>query len=324
MIILPVAGTAVVLGAVSSVVVPKLILRNDERRANPATGLDQPIPDLKETTITTDDGAELHVVERGEGPPLVLVHGLALDHRTWHYQYLDLANRFRVIGVDLRGHGTSTLGADPVGPRRFAADLAEVIEQLDLRDAVVVGHSLGGSVLGQLCADFPGVVRARVSKIVFVDTFASAIAGEGRFRELVSPTLVRVVAKLRPARKPKKKPATSSWMYVMARYPFGPSPQPEQVRLTMLMGAAAEPAVVPQASVANLAYDVRKDLASFDGPALVVRGSDDKLATARSAHQLERALARPEMVLVEDCGHLPMLENRDHFGSVLADFASRV
>lgn len=313
---------AVVVGLV--LVVPRLVRRGDERRAGPATGLGEVVPGGRETTVRTDDGADLHVVEWGHGPPIVFVHGLALDHRSFHYQYVDLADRFRLIGVDLRGHGRSTLGSEPVGPHRFAADVAAVFEQLDLRGTVLLGHSLGGTVVGQLCADHPDLVRERVAGLVFVGSFASAIAGEGRFRERFSPTMIRLAARFQTGTEARGTASTSALSYVMARSPFGPRPQPEQVRFTLAMGSACAPAVISGATVGNLVYDVREDLGAIDKPALVIRGEHDSLSTARSAAQLDAALADAEVVTVEGSGHLPLLEDREGFAEVLAGFATRV
>ena len=324
MTLLVVVGAVVVVLVVLVLVGPRLVLRADERRASPPTGLGDPIPGGRPTTVTTDDGAELQVVEWGEGTPIVLVHGLSLDHRSWHYQYVDLADRYRMVGVDLRGHGHSTLGSEPVGPHRFAADLAAVIEQLDLQDAVVVGHSLGGTVVGQLCADRADLVHERVAGLVFVGTFASAVAGEGRFRELFSPTMIRLAARFQTGTEPRGEANTRPLAYAMARSPFGPHPEPEQVRFTLDMGSATAPAVMSGATVANIDYDGRDALHQIDRPSLVVRGAHDSLATARSAAQLEAALTDPEVVVFERCGHLPMLEDRAHFADVLAGFVDRV
>ena len=324
MTLLVVVGAVVVVVVALVLVVPRLVVRGDERRASPPTGLGDPIPGGRTTTVTTDDGAELAVEEWGAGPPIVLVHGLSLDHRSWHYQYVDLADRFRLVGVDLRGHGRSTLGSEPVGPHRFAADLAAVLEQLDLRDAVVVGHSLGGTVVGQLCADRADLVHERVAGLVFVGTFASAIAGEGRFRELFSPTMIRLAARFQTSTEPRGEANTRPLAYVMARSPFGPHPQPEQVRFTLDMGSATAPAVMGGATLANIDYDVRDALGEIDRPSLVVRGANDSLSTERSVAQLEAALADPEVVTFEGCGHLPMLEDRARFADVLAGFVDRV
>jgi non-heme chloroperoxidase len=324
MTILLVVAVVVVLLLALVLVVPRLVRRADERRAGPPTRLGDPVPGGRSTTVRTNDGAGLHVEEWGAGAPIVLVHGLSLDHRSWHYQYVDLADRFRLVGVDLRGHGRSTLGSEPIGPPRFAADLAAVLEQLDLRNAVVVGHSLGGTVVGQLCADHPDLVSQRVAGLVFVGTFASSIAGEGRFRELFSPTMIRLAAKFQKGTEPRGRASTGALTYAMARAPFGPHPQPEQVRFTIEMGAATAPAVLSQATVANLTYDVRDLLRPIGCPSLVIRGDKDTLATERSAAQLEAALADPEVVVFEGCGHLPMLEDRARFAEVLGSFAARV
>jgi len=301
-----------------------IVRRRDRRRAGPGTGLAGPIAALTHPTVRTDDGAELHVVEVGSGTPIVLVHGLSLDHRSWNYQLVDLADRFRLVAIDLRGHGRSTLGSEPIGPHRFATDLAEVLTQLDLGRAVVVGHSLGGTVVGQFCADHPDVVRDRVAGVAFVGTFASAIAGEGRFREVVSPALVRMSSKLRANAKPKDRAPSGAVAYAMARTSFGPDPEAEQVEFMLEVGSATPPAVVSEATVANLAYDVRPQLRDLGVPALIVRGAHDNLSTKRSAAQLQEALPHAELITFEGCGHLPMLEDRQDFARVLGDFAARV
>jgi pimeloyl-ACP methyl ester carboxylesterase len=313
-----------ILGGVTLVALlaPRLILRRDERRAAPPTGLGDPIPEVTEIVVPTEDGAELHVFQLGSGPPIVFVHGLGLDHRSWNYQFRDLSDRFRLIAVDLRGHGRSTLGTEPIGPGRFAADLATVLDHLDLRGAVVVGHSLGGTVVGQLCADSPATVRDRVAGLVFVGTFASAIAGEGKLREVISPGLIRAGAKLRTSSEPRGEASSGAMAYVMARAPFGPNPQPEQVRHTLAMGAAAAPAVISAATVANLTYDVRDRLDLVGVPALVLRGEHDTLSTARSVSQLAKAMPQCEVVTIADSGHLPMLEARHQFDELLAGFVT--
>lgn len=324
MMLLVVATVLVVVLVGLVLVVPRLVRRGDERRAGPPTGLGGVIPGGTESTVTTDDDAELHVVEWGAGPPIVLVHGLALDHRSFHHQYVDLADRFRLVGVDLRGHGRSTLGSEPVGPHRFAADLATVFEQLDLRAAVLVGHSLGGTVVGQLCADRADLVQERVAGLLFVGSFASAIAGEGRFREAFSPTMIRLASRFQTGTEPRGTASSGAFAYAMARSPFGPHPQPEQVRFTLDMGAACAPALMSGATVANLDYDVRDALPQIDRPSLVIRGEHDSLATERSAAQLQSALSEAELVVVERCGHLPMLEDPATFTEVLSGFATRV
>ena len=130
------------LGALA-VALPHVIRMRDAARSS-TSELSGPPPPVDSRTITTVDAAEMYVVERGSGAPVVLVHGLSLSHDLWRYQFVDLADRFRLVAYDLRGHGRSTVGADGIGPHQSAADLVAVLETLDLHDAVLVGHSIGG------------------------------------------------------------------------------------------------------------------------------------------------------------------------------------
>ena len=316
----PVAGSCAVIaaGVVGlAIAIPRVVRHRDDRRAT-SSELTGPAPALEHHTVTSSDGTLIHVAEVGAGPPLVLIHGLSLTHDLWRYQFIDLADRFRVIAYDLRGHGKSTIGADGIGPHQSAADLLAVLEQLDIRGAVVAGHSIGGTVLGQFCADHADVARQRIRALVFVDTFASAIAGEGRFRELCSPALAQISARLADRRKPGRTETATA--YLAARTPFGPQPNAEHVRFTLELGAQTEPSVVSQAAIANLTFDVREALGDIDVPALVIRGSADRLSTARSTEQLRHALAQPTVETIEGVGHLPMLEARSEFDDLLSTF----
>jgi pimeloyl-ACP methyl ester carboxylesterase len=108
----------------------------------------------------------IHHVARGNGtPPIVLVHGFACAHSDWAAQIAHLSPRHRVIAVDLRGHGESGGGPDECSIERYGADVAEVIRALDLRSAIVVGHSLGCRVVTEAALQAPD----RVAGVVFVD-----------------------------------------------------------------------------------------------------------------------------------------------------------
>ena len=316
------AGVSAVVLAVAARLVPRLVARRDERRPG-APEPPRPLASCVETTVLTDDGASLHVVDCGTGPTILFVHGLSLDSRSWYHQFDDLADRFRVVAVDLRGHGRSTVGTTGIGPGRFAADLATVIEQLELRDVVLVGHSIGGTVVGQLCVDNPQLVRERVAGLVFVGTFAAAVAGEGLFRERVSPTLVRASARMRVRDTTSARVVSSGMGYLVARSTFGPRPHAVTVRFIQQLSAGVAPSVIAAAAVGNLSYDARAALAELDVPSLVIRGAHDPLATRRSVAQLQSALRDAETVVFDDCGHAPMLEDHVRFDEVLAAFAER-
>ena len=78
------------------------------------------------------------MVERGQGRPLVLLHGVTLQAEAWAPFLHLLGDQFRVIAIDVRGHGLSNPGTEGIGRLRAADDLATLLEQLDLRDAIVI------------------------------------------------------------------------------------------------------------------------------------------------------------------------------------------
>ncbi|HWJ96829.1 MAG TPA: alpha/beta fold hydrolase, partial [Acidimicrobiales bacterium] len=102
-----------------------------------------------EHEIPTPDGGTVHAIEQGAGRPLVLLHGITLRADVWAPQFHQLTDRYRVIAVDLRGHGTSKAGDAGFGVARLGDDLATLLTELDLHDAVLVGHSMGGMTVMQ-------------------------------------------------------------------------------------------------------------------------------------------------------------------------------
>ena len=104
--------------------------------------------------------------EAGRGAPLVLIHGLADDHRAWRRALPDLMLRHRVILYDLRGHGESSLG-DPDGSlRQLGADLVSLLDGLDIERSNVAGFSLGGTIAMRVAVDHP----ERVGRLALVAT----------------------------------------------------------------------------------------------------------------------------------------------------------
>lgn len=101
--------------------------------------------------------------ERGEGPPLVLVHGLMTTSYSWRYVIDRFAERRRTIAFDLVGAGESDKPDRPYGPRQIATFVAEVIAALGLRGADVVGNSLGGYLCMWTALDHPGAIGRLVN-----------------------------------------------------------------------------------------------------------------------------------------------------------------
>ena len=118
--------------------------------------------------ITTDDGTEIFYKDWGSGQPIVFHHGWPLSADDWDAQMLFfLAQGYRVIAHDRRGHGRSTQTAEGNEMNTYAADVAALAKHLDLRDAVHIGHSTGGGEVARYVARH-GEPDGRVAKAVLI------------------------------------------------------------------------------------------------------------------------------------------------------------
>ena len=118
------------------------------------------------TTITTKDGTEIYYKDWGTGQPIVFHHGWPLSGDDWDTQMLFFLDKgFRVIAHDRRGHGRSTQTATGNEMDTYAADLAELVAALDLRDAIHIGHSTGGGEVAHYVARHG---KGRVAKAVLI------------------------------------------------------------------------------------------------------------------------------------------------------------
>src|SRR5215831_10809903 len=108
------------------------------------------------------DGLRLHVAEAGDGPALLLVHGLTASHAVWEHTIEAFADRWRVIALDLPGHGASAKPDAPYTIDFFAGMVRSLARALEVEEAVVAGSSLGGRVALELAAWYPSFTRALV------------------------------------------------------------------------------------------------------------------------------------------------------------------
>lgn len=106
------------------------------------------------------DGCSLHYEEYGQGTPLLLLHGLGSSCRDWEYQIPAFAARYRVIALDIRGHGRSDKPRERYSIRGFSADVEALIEHLNLGPVHVIGLSMGAMIGFQLAVDHPQLLKS--------------------------------------------------------------------------------------------------------------------------------------------------------------------
>lgn len=241
------------------------------------------------------DGVRIHYADDGDGPALLLTHGYSATLRMWDPQVAGLADRFRVLRWDMRGHGASDSPEDP-GAYTHAAtvgDMAAVLDAAGVERAVIGGLSLGG----YMSLEFHLAHPARVRALVLCDT------GPGY----------------------KKDDARESWN----RYAESFARKYEERGLDAL-GPSPEVRVAHHRDASGLARAARGILVQRDArviesltgirvPTLLVVGSEDKPFLAGMRYMAEKIPGAVHTV-IDGAGHAPNLEKPAQFNSVLERF----
>jgi pimeloyl-ACP methyl ester carboxylesterase len=264
--------------------------------------------------LRLEDGTELNVAR--SGPPdaeltVVLAHGYALDHRSWHRVVAALPESVRVIAYDHRGHGTSSpADKETATIERLGDDLGELIERLAPAGRVVLaGHSMGGMAAMAMAERRPRLYRQRVAGVVFVSTAATGLAETSLAWPKALGKLVRelerafgpLVRAVREKIEPAKTAGLRWWL-------FGDRPREEDVDLTADMVWAHWPETIALFRPAVDRYDREAALSvAGERPVIAIVGDEDRLVPESNAKALAAAVGG-ESVVVEDAGHMLPLE----------------
>lgn len=277
-------------------------------------------PVLADHRLDTHDRGTLYVVESGEGPPVVLSHGVTLSVRTWFHQ-LELLPKegLRVVAYDHRGHGESVLGEAGHSLENLAEDLRTVLVRLDLRDALLVGHSLGGVAVQSFVARYPAMVRERVRGIVLLSTLARTPFGSRSTR-----TKARLEKMFGRAPDTARIWESPNLGLLVARIGFGREPHPSHVELVRQMMMACAPETRRDAPRVLVGLDLTDELHRFDVPTLVIGGTADVLTPPHEARRLARGIPGARLELLEGGGHMLMLERTEELDRLIVDFAREV
>jgi len=254
------------------------------------------------------NGIELALVDRGEGMPVLLVHGFPLDHTMWGAQIDALAARYRVIAPDLRGFGQSDGTEATVTMEQFADDLDALLEELEVSEPIVLcGLSMGGYIALAFQRKYPARLRA----LLLCDTRASADTPEtvAARHEMADRVLAEGPDPLVEAMMPKLfAPAT------VANRPEVVESLRRVMRSTDRWGIAAAARGMARRP------DVTGTLSEIDCPALVIVGQWDALSTPEEMRPLARSIPGARFAEIPDSGHMSPMENPIEFNAVLLDF----
>lgn len=254
------------------------------------------------------DGETVAYSDEGGGRPLVLLHGL-MAHSGFFGRQRELADSFRVVAVDLRGHGRSPAGEIPPKIARLAQDVAELVHQLDLQGAIGVGWSLGAAVLWRVLA---GPASRRFAGAVVVDMTPRVLNGDGWDLGLSRETC--------EARSQAIREDFPAFAAAAGRAIFA-APGPEADRAARAF-AGNDPAAVGALWQSLVEEDFRSLLPSIGQPTLVVHGARSHFYGADTAGHLVQALPNARAITFDRSGHAPHLEQPELFNAAIREFAA--
>src|SRR4051812_14842503 len=267
------------------------------------------LPAGEQRKVETDDGALLAVTVAGTGPTVVLAHCWTGSREVWApVAHRLVASGHRVVLYDQRGHGESTSGADGFTVPRLGADLRAVLEALDVRDAVLSGHSMGGMTIQSLALHHPDVLRDRVRAVVLVSTAASGLGGSP-----ADAVAARVVAS-----RALERAMRSRVGHALVRGSVGRTPRHGHLVATRDLFVACPPDARAGFLGAMLAMDVREGHASIGVPTTVVVGSRDRVTPPRHAREMADSIGGARLVTLDDAGHMLPLEEPDAVAELLS------
>jgi pimeloyl-ACP methyl ester carboxylesterase len=233
----------------------------------------------------------------GDRPALLLIHGAGGSHLLWPPQLRALPEQM-VLALDLPGHGRSAgPGRDTVAG--YATAVINLMDALDLEQAVLGGHSMGGAISLWAALEYP----QRVAALVLMATGA---------RLRVAPAIVDGLLT-----------DLEGTLNLIASWSYGPA-APDGVRqLAVRAMQEANPPVTRGDFLACDQYDVRDRLAEIKVPTLVLSGSDDKMTPPKFAEYLVSQIPHAELRVFQNAGHMLTLEQPDQVAEAVQQFLSR-
>ncbi len=240
------------------------------------------------STITTPDGAGLFYKDWGSGQPIVFSHGWPLSGDDWDAQMLFfLQHGYRVIAHDRRGHGRSSQVFAGADMDTYADDLAALFEALDLKDAVMIGHSTGG---GEVARYIGRHGTSRVAKAVLISAVAPLM-----LKTDANPagTPIEVFDGLRA-----QLAANRAQFYIDITLPFYGYNRPgaqvsEGIRRNWWRQGMAGSAAAHYAGIKAFSEtDLTRDLETFDVPTLVMHGDDDQIVPIDAAGRMSAKIVK--------------------------------
>lgn len=261
---------------------------------------------LKKTLPIRD--AQLHVVDHGQGPPLLLIHGFPLNQSMWKFQILEFAKTHRVLCPDLAGFGLSQCSEPRVNLQSHADDLADLLDGLNVQERVnFCGLSMGGYIGWEFWKKYP----EKISRIIACNTRAANDTPEvARGRKIAAKSIFKT--------------GTQTLAQQMAPRLLYHNPQLGSNTIQTTVEKMIESTSPDSIAAGQLAMSNRPDATSWlpmiDCPTLFIGGQYDEITTTQEMSSNAALIGNARFVEIEKAGHLTPLEQPRAFNHQVLNF----
>ena len=287
---------------------------NETKTAEATTDTSEKQTEARAEYIEVAPNVKLHVTDLGEGKPVVLIHGYPLSDASWEYQYHALVKAgYRVIGITLRGFGQSDKPYGKYNYDQFAADIKAVLDKLDIKDATLGGHSMGGAIALHYVAKYNS---AHVSKLAL---FSAAAPCHTKKPDYAYPFFTKEDitqwVELNNSDRPALLAAVGE-RFTLSATSLSPGIGAWLGGIEMQSSAYA----MEQALIALRDEDLRGDLPKIKIPTLILHAKEDKIVSFALAEQMNKAIAGSQLVPFDKSGHASFIEEKDKFNQEFIKF----
>lgn len=248
-------------------------------------------------TITREDGTKINVLVAGSGPTVVLAHGYGITLKEWNIVWDKLLEQgYRLIAFDQRGHGQSTIGSDGIGSKQMASDYKAVLEHFDVRDGILVGHSMGGFLSIIFMLTYPELVTRHLKGcVLFASTAGNVVEGSPQNRVQIPLLKAGIIQRVAQT-------DVYGTLFASSLYGQQPAPGGMQFFLDIFVTIPHQRLIPILEALAHEDYYAR--LGEIQIPCVVICGELDKTTPRWHSERMGKEIPNARNVWVKGKGHV--------------------
>jgi len=258
------------------------------------------------------DNYSIHYLEGGQGETILLLHGFSANKDNWTMLAGSLTENYHVVAVDLPGFGESSkIETDSYNIASQAKRVNRIVETLGLKKFHIGGNSMGGAISGKYTVDYPD----KVLSLALLNTAGIHSAEKSEFRKLVAkgdnPLLVKTPEDFRRTMR-----------FVFVEPPPIPGRILDYLTKQSIMNRDFNEKIFSQIVKEN--YSLEDDLSKIKAKTIVIWGDKDRVIHVSCTDVINKGLPGSTIVVLKNCGHLPMIEKQEETAKYYLEFLKKV